>query len=240
MSGNGAEENCKSGLTVVSQKLYLLAKKWQVPCRPWHSRNGAALKSSRQLPGDMRACPPPWSPAPVCYPDNRRELGLRHAQTNPDPISDTPRSGPDFTFFLKIIPRRRDYDLLRKGGSVVKNLPAMPGDTGSIPGLRRSPGGGNGNPLQYSCLENSMDKRSLTGYILWGLKESDTTESMHIHTHTHHSPRHSSSPSRSLSLRRGKKWVPRNSPIRCALRGKKSPPNNFRKHGCIPVFRIVV
>ena len=126
MSGNGAEENCKSGLTVVSQKLYLLAKKWQVPCRPWHSRNGAALKSSRQLPGDMRACPPPWSPAPVCYPDNRRELGLRHAQTTPDKTSDTPRSEPDFTFSLKIIPERRDYDLLREGGSVVKNLPAMP------------------------------------------------------------------------------------------------------------------
>ena len=32
------------------------------------------------------------------------------------------------------------------------------GDTGSIPGLRRSPGEGNGNPLQYSCLENSMDR----------------------------------------------------------------------------------
>ena len=46
------------------------------------------------------------------------------------------------------------------GGSVVKNLPANAAearDTGSIPGLGRSPGGGNGNPLQYSCLENSMD-----------------------------------------------------------------------------------
>ena len=154
MSGNGAEENCKSGLTVVSQKLYLLAKKWQVPCRPWHSRNGAVLKSSRQLPGDMRACPPPWSPAPVCYPDNRRELGLRHAQTTPDPTSDTPRSGPDFTFSLKVIPGRRDYDLLRKGGSVVKNLPAMPEmwetQVQSL-GWEDPPGGGNGNPLQYSC-----------------------------------------------------------------------------------------
>ena len=47
------------------------------------------------------------------------------------------------------------------GGSVVKNLPANagdPGDTGSIPGLGRSPGGGNGNPLQYSCLENPVDR----------------------------------------------------------------------------------
>ena len=37
------------------------------------------------------------------------------------------------------------------------------GDTGSIPGSRRSPGGGNGNPLQYSCLENPMDR------IAWGV-----------------------------------------------------------------------
>jgi len=44
------------------------------------------------------------------------------------------------------------------GGSVVKNLPANAGHMGSIPGSGRSPGGGNGNPLQYSCLENSMDR----------------------------------------------------------------------------------
>ena len=51
-------------------------------------------------------------------------------------------------------------------GSVVKNLPANSGDSrdaGLIPALGRSPGGGNGNPLQYSCLENSTD-RSLAGY----------------------------------------------------------------------------
>ena len=47
------------------------------------------------------------------------------------------------------------------GGSVVKNPPVNAEDTGysgSIPGLGRSPGEGNGNPLQYSCLENSMDR----------------------------------------------------------------------------------
>ena len=47
-----------------------------------------------------------------------------------------------------------------KGGSVVKNLPANAGDTGSIPGSRRSPRGGHGNPLQYSCLENPMDREA--------------------------------------------------------------------------------
>ena len=51
-------------------------------------------------------------------------------------------------------------------GSPVKNLPAMQettynaGDTGSIPGLGRSPGEGSDNPLQYSCLENPMDRRA--------------------------------------------------------------------------------
>ena len=55
----------------------------------------------------------------------------------------------------------------------VRNLPAGAGDTGSIPGLGKTPGEGNGNPLQYSCLENPMD-RSLRGSSLWGRKESDT------------------------------------------------------------------
>ena len=43
-------------------------------------------------------------------------------------------------------------------GSMVKNLPANAGDLDSIPGSGRSPGEGNGKPLQYSCLENPMDK----------------------------------------------------------------------------------
>ena len=50
------------------------------------------------------------------------------------------------------------------------------GDLGSIPGLGRSPGGGHGNPLQYSCLENPQGQRSLAGYSPWGSKELDTTE----------------------------------------------------------------
>ena len=45
-------------------------------------------------------------------------------------------------------------------GSAVKNLPASVGDLGLIPGLGRSPGEGNGSPLQYSCLENSMDREA--------------------------------------------------------------------------------
>ena len=49
------------------------------------------------------------------------------------------------------------------GGSVVKNLRANVGDAGSVPRLGRSPGGGNGNPLLYSCLEISMDREEPGG-----------------------------------------------------------------------------
>ena len=52
-------------------------------------------------------------------------------------------------------------DLGFPGGSVVKNLPANAGDTGSVLGFRRCPGEGNGNPLQYSCLGKSMDRKGL-------------------------------------------------------------------------------
>ena len=45
-------------------------------------------------------------------------------------------------------------------GSVVKNLPANAGDSGLFPGSGRSPGGRNGNPLQYFCLENPMDREA--------------------------------------------------------------------------------
>ena len=55
------------------------------------------------------------------------------------------------------------------------------GDLGSIPGSGRSPGEGNGNPVQYSCLENPMDRGSLVGYSPRGLKESDMTERLHFH-----------------------------------------------------------
>ena len=55
-------------------------------------------------------------------------------------------------------------------------------DPGSIPGSGRSPGEGNGNPLQYPCLKNSMNccLRSLVGNSPWSRKESDTTERLHM------------------------------------------------------------
>ena len=54
---------------------------------------------------------------------------------------------------------------------------------GSIPGSGRSPGEGNGNPFQYSCLEKSHGQRSLVGYSAWGRKQSDTTERLHFTSH---------------------------------------------------------
>ena len=57
---------------------------------------------------------------------------------------------------------------------------------GSIPGLGRSPGGGNGNPLQYSCLENSIDRRAWQATVLGVIKDSDTTERLTLDFQTFH------------------------------------------------------
>ena len=65
----------------------------------------------------------------------------------------------------------------------LKNPSTDTGDTGSIPGSGRTPGRGNGNPLQHSWLKNPMDQRNLVGYSPWGCKESNMTEYTHTHTH---------------------------------------------------------
>ena len=69
------------------------------------------------------------------------------------------------------------------GGSVVKNLPANAGDAGSIPGSGRSPGEGNGNPLQYFCLENPLG-----GGAWWATVHgvADTTE--RLNSNNNHVP----------------------------------------------------
>ena len=69
---------------------------------------------------------------------------------------------------------------------MVKNLSANAGDIrdmGSIPGLRRSPGGGHSNPLQYSCLENPMDRGSRRATV-HGVAKSQT-QLKRLSTHTH-------------------------------------------------------
>ena len=72
---------------------------------------------------------------------------------------------------------------------MVKNLPAMQETPSSIPGLGRSPGGGKGNPIQYFCLENSMDRGAWWANSTLGCKELDMTEQLSLsvsqmHTHT--------------------------------------------------------
>ena len=61
------------------------------------------------------------------------------------------------------------------GGSVAKNLPASAGEVGSSPDLGRSPGGGNGNPLQYSCLENLIGRGAWWTTVNGVTKGLDTT-----------------------------------------------------------------
>ena len=76
-------------------------------------------------------------------------------------------------------------DMIKPDGSVVKNPPVNAGDTkdlGLIPGSERSSGSGNGNPLQYSCLGNPMDRGAWWGSSSWSNKESDTTEQLSMHT----------------------------------------------------------
>ena len=63
-----------------------------------------------------------------------------------------------------------------QGGSVVKNPPVNAGNIGSIPGLGSSPGEGNGNPVQYSCLGNHMDRGAWRAKVHRVTKESDMTE----------------------------------------------------------------
>ena len=62
------------------------------------------------------------------------------------------------------------------GGSDSKESACDAGDLGSNPGLGWSPGEGNGNPLQYSFLENPHVQRILVGYSPWGCQDSDTSE----------------------------------------------------------------
>ena len=89
-------------------------------------------------------------------------------------------SGKHFTYYYRFILKDIIQDIKEQplgfpGGSDGKETACSAGDLGSVPGSGRSPEEENGNPLQYSCLENSMD-RSLVGYSLWGRKELDMTE----------------------------------------------------------------
>ena len=80
------------------------------------------------------------------------------------------------TLFLADLPGLREGTAF-PGGSDSKESACNAGDLGLIPRLGRSPGGGHGNPLQYSCPENPHRQRSLVGYSPW-VSELDTTEQL--------------------------------------------------------------
>ena len=71
--------------------------------------------------------------------------------------------------------KKGTYLMSFPGSSIVKNLPAKAGDMDSIPGSGRPPGEGNGNPLQYFCLGNPVDRRAWPATVHGVTKELDTT-----------------------------------------------------------------
>jgi len=88
---------------------------------------------------------------------------------------------PQFNSWVWKIPWRRDKlptpgFMGFPGESGGKESSCNVGDLSLILGLRRSPGGGHSNPLQYSCLENTMDRGAWRAYSPWDHKESDMTE----------------------------------------------------------------
>ena len=96
---------------------------------------------------------------------------------------------PQFDSWVRKVPWRRDrlptpVFLGFLGDSDDKESSCNVGDLGSILGLGRSPGGGPGNPFQYSCLENPHGQRRLAGYCPWSHKESDMTERLSTEQHS--------------------------------------------------------
>ena len=96
------------------------------------------------------------------------------------------RELPRIVYILFILNACYYLSLGFPGGPVIKNLSANAGDTGSIPGLGRFPEEGNGNPLQYSCLENPKDGGAWCKLLSMGSQRvgHDCATSLHfIQTH---------------------------------------------------------
>ena len=149
---------------------------------PWHSdltaAQGVVSTSQRCLTtfGTSPPRAPPRCPSQV-VPTTHHPPPSR-AVTSARPPADQLASTPT-RHSLWMLSRTHGSGLLPRvgspGGRLVKNLPADAGHPGPTPGSGRSPGGGRGNPLQPSCLENPHGQRSLEGSRPKGRQESDTT-----------------------------------------------------------------
>ena len=94
-------------------------------------------------------------------------------------LGKSPGEGNSFIWGFSGGASRHDWsNLAAAAAAAAKNPPANAGDirdVGSIPGSGRSPGGGRGNPLQHSCLDNPYGQKSLVGYSPWDRKELEMT-----------------------------------------------------------------
>ena len=84
----------------------------------------------------------------------------------------------NFEMPLKMKQKSREIKGSFLGGSDAKESACNAGDLGSLPGWGRSPGEGDGNPLQYSCLENPTDRGALQATVQGGRKESDRADQL--------------------------------------------------------------
>ena len=144
--------------------------------RAWLWCEGSARQASPRPPGPAVIHPPsiirPFIPHTThhcgeCW-GPRREQGRQHVICpSSTPACDLSRDAASPAGF--------------PGGSVVKDLPAGAGDMGLIPGWGRSPGGRNGSPLQYACLENPVD-RGVWQATAHGVTKSQTRLSAHTQT----------------------------------------------------------
>ena len=177
-------------------------------CRVKHSVNLSFYFKVCPLPGPLNLFLhlPSWSGWAGCYRERPKELFSQGTMWNVN--AGTKVLG--FTFGVKSQGTMNCYSwphlslkLLKHGelwvhlylfpsthmgfpdDSVVKYLPTDAGDMSSIPGLGRSPGGRNGNSLQYSCLENLMDRGAWWATVQGGHKELDMTEhTTHVSVHS--------------------------------------------------------
>ena len=125
-------------------------------------RRGSWEETGQGLVGRVWAFPPRWM---GCGGFSKSKSSEGLAKTGCT-VSGSRSQGSESLLCLPLAECLMDFP----GGSEVKNPLANGGDAGSIPGWERSPAEGSGNPFQYSCLENPMDRGAWGGYSPWGHK----------------------------------------------------------------------